>query len=119
MELPDAGSLPSPLEGIKVLDCSQILAGPYCSMLLADMGADVVKIEKPGGGDDTRRMGPPVFGRGVGGVLGDEPQQAQCGSEFQESRWRGGNASDAGDADVIIENYRAGVMVVWGWITTR
>lgn len=48
-----------PLDGMKVLDLTQIMAGPFCTMLLADMGADVVKLEKPSGGDDTRRMGPP------------------------------------------------------------
>ena len=47
------------LDGVRILDCTQILAGPFCTMLLADMGADVIKIEKPAGGDDTRRMGPP------------------------------------------------------------
>ena len=47
------------LDGVQILDCTQILAGPFCTMLLADMGADVIKIEKPAGGDDTRRMGPP------------------------------------------------------------
>ena len=50
-----------PLEGITVLDFSQILAGPFCTMYLADMGADVIKIEKPNGGDDTRRYGPPFI----------------------------------------------------------
>ena len=49
------------LEGVKVLDLTQIMAGPYCTMMLADMGADVVKVEKPNGGDDTRRMGPPFI----------------------------------------------------------
>ena len=49
------------LSGMKVLDCSQILAGPFCTMLLADMGAEVIKIEKPNGGDDTRGWGPPFI----------------------------------------------------------
>ena len=46
------------LEGIKVLDFSRVLAGPYCTMLLADMGAEVIKVEKPKTGDDTRQFGP-------------------------------------------------------------
>ena len=49
------------LSGMKVLDCSQILAGPFCTMMLADMGAEVIKIEKPNGGDDTRGWGPPFI----------------------------------------------------------
>ena len=59
-----------PLAGMKVLDFSQIMAGPYCTMLLADMGADVIKIEKPNGGDDTRRMGPPFVNGEAAGFLG-------------------------------------------------
>lgn len=52
-----------PLERIKVLDITQSVAGPYCTMLLGDLGAEVVKIERPGGGDDTRSWGSPFGAR--------------------------------------------------------
>ena len=48
-----------PLEGIRILDLTRILAGPYCTMILSDFGADIIKIERPGAGDDTRKFGPP------------------------------------------------------------
>ena len=48
-----------PLEGIKVLDLTRALAGPFCALMLGDYGADVIKIERPGAGDDTRKWGPP------------------------------------------------------------
>ena len=66
------------LEGVKVLDLTQIMAGPYCTMMLADMGADVVKVEKPNGGDDTRRMGPAVHRGRVSGVPRHQQEQAAC-----------------------------------------
>ena len=53
--------MPKPLDGIRVLDLSRFLAGPYCTMQMADMGADVVKVERPGTGDETRALGPPFL----------------------------------------------------------
>src|SRR5205807_6060216 len=53
---------PGPLTGVRVLDASRVLAGPFCGQLLGDLGADVIKVERPGSGDDTRAWGPPFAG---------------------------------------------------------
>jgi crotonobetainyl-CoA:carnitine CoA-transferase CaiB-like acyl-CoA transferase len=108
--LPDPRGKPRALEGMVVLDCSQILAGPFCSMLLADMGADVIKVEKPGGGDDTRRMGPPFMSGESAAFLAMNRNKRSIVLDFKHPRGVEALKRMVRKADVLIENYRGGTM---------
>jgi CoA:oxalate CoA-transferase len=97
------------LEGIKVLDFSRVLAGPYCTMLMADMGAEVIKIERPGSGDDTRGFGPyqngesayfALLNRGKKSITLDLKSVEDI--EIIKSLVK--------ESDVVVENFRPGVM---------
>ena len=98
-----------PLQGIRVLDFSRILAGPYCTMVLADMGADVIKIERPGTGDETRAWGP---------FVGGESAYFLCVNRNKKSVTVDLSKPDgqkiirglATTADVLVENFRPGTM---------
>jgi crotonobetainyl-CoA:carnitine CoA-transferase CaiB-like acyl-CoA transferase len=103
-----------PLAGITVIDLTRALAGPYASLMLADAGADVIKIERPGGGDDSRGWGPPFVGPA------DEPESAYFLSVNRSKRSVVLDLKVPEDlarlrrlierADVLIENFRPGVM---------
>ena len=99
-----------PLDGLVVLDLTQIMAGPVCTMLLADMGADVIKIEKPNGGDDTRRMGPPFTGDWASGFLALNRNKRSLGLNLREEAGKQVFRRLLEEADVVVENFRPGVM---------
>ena len=97
------------LEGIKVLDFSRVLAGPYCTMMLADMGAEVIKIERPELGDDTRHFGP--FQNGESGYfmyLNRNKKSVEL--NLKDPSDREILLDLVREADVIVENFRPGVM---------
>jgi CoA:oxalate CoA-transferase len=96
------------LDALKVLDLSRVLSGPFCTALLADLGAEVIKIETPGGGDDSRRFGPFVQGESVYFALINRNKKSVT-LNLREPRAQGLLAALARDADVVVENFRPGV----------
>lgn len=109
----------APLANIRVLELARILAGPWCGQLLADLGADVVKVERAGAGDDTRQWGPP-FVEGVEGDLGAAyfhgcNRGKRCvTADFESEEGRALVRRLAAHADVIIENFKVGGLKKYG-----
>jgi crotonobetainyl-CoA:carnitine CoA-transferase CaiB-like acyl-CoA transferase len=99
-----------PLDGIKVLDLTQFMAGPFCTMLLADMGADVIKIEKPSGGDDIRRSGPPFINGESAAFMGINRNKRSIVIDLKSDEGQSILHRMAGAADVVVENMRPGTM---------
>ncbi|MEP7060578.1 MAG: CoA transferase [Actinomycetota bacterium] len=105
---------PSPLSGIRVIDLSRVLAGPLATMVLGDLGADIIKVERPDGGDDTRSWGPPFAGDDAAYFLALNRNKRSVTIDLKDP---GGVASVrrlAADADVLIENFRPGLMATLG-----
>ncbi|HEY2651964.1 MAG TPA: CoA transferase [Solirubrobacteraceae bacterium] len=98
-----------PLSGVRVVDFSRVLAGPYCTMLLADLGADVIKIERPGAGDETRGWGPPFTGGEATYYLAVNRGKRSLALDLADERSRPVVEALARSSDVAIENFRAGV----------
>ncbi len=107
----DSTSRPLPLAGVKVLDISQVMAGPYTCMLLADMGADVIKIEPPGTGDQTRgAMGFKMKGPDSMGFLNMNRNKRSITLNLKSEAGKKILFELVKDADILVENYRPGVM---------
>lgn len=99
-----------PLAGIRVLDLTRVLAGPYCTMFLGDLGAEVVKIEQPGVGDDTRGWGPPFTGGESAYFLCINRNKKSITVDLKSDEGLDLVRRLAGVGDVLIENFRPGTM---------
>lgn len=96
------------LQGMRVVDLTQVLAGPYCTMVLGDMGADVIKVEKAGGGDDTRKMGPYINEESYMYMMVNRNKRGMC-LDLKTPEGLAVFKELIRTADVMIENYRPGV----------
>ncbi|ARF17798.1 CoA transferase [Sporosarcina sp. P3] len=99
-----------PLKGRKVIDLTQALAGPFCSMVLADLGAEVIKVEKPKIGDDSRKMGPPFIEGESASFLAVNRNKKSVSIDLQTEKGVEVFKHLAKDADIVIENFRPGVV---------
>ncbi|WP_043114870.1 CaiB/BaiF CoA transferase family protein [Pseudacidovorax intermedius] len=114
-------SHPAALDGIKVLDLSRVLAGPWCTQILADLGADVVKIERPGVGDDTRSWGPPFLKDAEGQDTTQSTYFTACNRNKRSMTVDMASAEGqqilrrmAAEADVVVENFKTGGLAQYG-----
>jgi succinate--hydroxymethylglutarate CoA-transferase len=105
----------TPLAGIRVVDLTRILAGPLCTMMLGDMGADVIKVEPPDQGDDTRRWGPPFVGAEAAYFLGVNRNKRSLTLNMAVPAGQKILAGLIGKADVLIDNFRLGTLEKWGF----
>ncbi|KIQ28486.1 CoA-transferase [Variovorax paradoxus] len=112
---------PAALDGIKVLDLSRVLAGPWCTQILADLGADVIKIERPGVGDDTRTWGPPFIKDADGNDTDQASYFTACNrnkrSVTVDMATADGQAllqQMAAQADIVVENFKTGGLKQYG-----
>src|SRR5512137_1611864 len=101
--------MPGLLEGIRVLDVSRVLTGPYCSLMLADLGAEVLKIELPGRGDDTRAWGPPFLGGESAYFLSINRNKRSVTLNLKHPEGRKILLELAQRSDVFLENFAPGV----------
>lgn len=115
MAEPQSPSSSGPLSGLRVIDLSRVLAGPLCAQTLGDLGADVVKVERPGSGDDTRQWGPPYAGPLSAYYLAVNRNKRSLTLDLSHPDARAVLADLLRGADVVIDNFRVGTMERWGF----
>ena len=113
---PDTLTQPGPLDGIRVLDLSRFIAGPYCTMLLGDMGADVVKVEPPGRGENSRAFAPFVEGESLYTMVFNRNKRSVA-LDLRSDRGKNQLRELLARADVLVENYVPGTLerMGFGW----
>lgn len=104
----------APLAGLTVLDLSRVLAGPYATQLLGDLGADVWKIERPGAGDETRAWGPPFVGGESAYYLSVNRNKRSAVVDFRDGTQRAALRRACLEADVVVENFLPGHLAPFG-----
>jgi crotonobetainyl-CoA:carnitine CoA-transferase CaiB-like acyl-CoA transferase len=102
-----------PLEGLTVLDASRVLVGPFCTMQLGDLGADVIKIERPDGGDQTRGWHPPTYGEESAYYVSINRNKRSLTLNLNDEEGRDVFRDLASEADILVENFRVGKMEDW------
>ncbi len=103
-----------PLAGLTVLDLSRVLAGPYATQLLGDLGATVWKVERPGAGDETRAWGPPFVGEASAYFLSVNRNKRSAALDFNDATHRAALRAAAARADVVVENFLPGALEPFG-----
>ncbi|MGZ8228953.1 MAG: CaiB/BaiF CoA transferase family protein [Burkholderiales bacterium] len=103
------------LKGLRVLDLTRILAGPLCTMMLGDMGADVIKVEPPGTGDDTRTWGPPFAEKESAYFLGINRNKRSITLNMAVKPGQEILAKLVAQCDVLVENFKVGTLEKWGF----
>lgn len=103
-----------PLTGMRVLDLSRVLAGPWCTMTLADLGAEVIKVENPAGGDDTRHWGPPYVGGEAAYFLCANRNKKSIAIDMSKPQGQDLIRRLAAQSDILVENYKLGGLEKFG-----
>ena len=110
--------MPGPLHGYRVVDLTSMISGPLATMILADQGAEVIKVESVGSGDDTRAWGPPFVDGESAYFLGCNRNKRGISVDFTSAEGKSLLAGMMSKVDVVIDNFKTGTLARWGFDET-